>query len=77
MSSRVARSSRLVPLVTALLAVLVFPALAGAQSVSERAAEAASALEYRELGPSVMGGRVADIAVVESDPRIFYVGLGA
>jgi len=50
---------------------------ATAQTVSERAAQAASGLEYREMGPAIMGGRVADIAPVESDPRIFYVGLGA
>ena len=53
------------------------PVFATAQTISETAAEAASALEFREIGPAVMGGRVSDIAVVESDPRIFYVGLGA
>jgi len=67
------------------LSLLLLPALAAlataadgtAQSVSERAATAASGLRFRELGPSIVGGRVADIAVVESDTRIFYVGLGA
>ena len=53
------------------------PVFTTAQTISETAAEAASALEFREIGPAVMGGRVSDIAVVESDPRIFYVGLGA
>jgi photosystem II stability/assembly factor-like uncharacterized protein len=31
-------------------------------------------LEWREIGPAVMGGRIADLAVVESNPAIFYVG---
>jgi photosystem II stability/assembly factor-like uncharacterized protein len=33
------------------------------------------ALKFREIGPAVMGGRVDDVAVVESDPRIAYVAL--
>lgn len=32
-------------------------------------------LKFREIGPAVMGGRVDDVAVVESDPRIAYVAL--
>src|SRR6516165_4949675 len=31
-------------------------------------------LEFRELGPAVMGGRIDDFAVVESNPNIVYVG---
>ncbi len=30
--------------------------------------------QWRQLGPISMGGRVDEIAVVESDPRTFYVG---
>lgn len=30
--------------------------------------------QWRSIGPSDMGGRVDDIAVVESDPRTYYVG---
>ena len=30
--------------------------------------------QWRTLGPLTMGGRVDEIAVVESDPRVFYVG---
>ncbi len=30
--------------------------------------------EWRGIGPLTMGGRVDEIAVVESDPRTFYVG---
>ena len=31
-------------------------------------------LEFREIGPAVMGGRIDDVAVVESNPNIVYVG---
>jgi len=34
----------------------------------------ASALEWREVGPTIMGGRISDLAVVESDPATFFVG---
>ncbi len=30
-------------------------------------------LEWRNIGPANMGGRIDDFAVVESDPRIIYV----
>ncbi|MCH7992646.1 MAG: hypothetical protein IIC35_09545, partial [Gemmatimonadetes bacterium] len=33
-----------------------------------------SRLEYREIGPALMGGRIADLAVVESKPQTFYIG---
>jgi len=35
------------------------------------------ALEFRELGPAVMGGRIDDFAAVESNPNIVYVGVAA
>src|SRR5579872_3415980 len=34
-------------------------------------------LKFRNVGPATMGGRVDDVAVVESDPRIMYVGSAA
>src|SRR5258708_13522719 len=34
-------------------------------------------LEFREIGPAVMGGRIDDFAVVESDPNIVFVGVAA
>ena len=40
-------------------------------------ARATSALRFRTIGPTIMGGRVAELAVVESDPRIFYVGVAS
>ncbi len=30
-------------------------------------------LEWRDIGPAIMGGRIDDLAVVESDPRVFWV----
>src|ERR1700675_4797963 len=32
-------------------------------------------VKFREIGPAIMGGRADDVAVVERDPRIVYVGL--
>ena len=71
------RTRWLCTMIVPLLMVFVFADESLAQTPSEQAAQAASGLSFREIGPAVMGGRVADIAVVESDPRIFYVGLGA
>lgn len=34
-------------------------------------------LEFREIGPAIMGGRIDDFAVVESNPDIVYVGTAA
>lgn len=60
---------------TALLAVAVIaPAPAVAQP--DRA-EAVSHLTFREIGPALMGGRISDLAVVESSPQVFYMGTGS
>src|SRR3954471_24378614 len=34
-------------------------------------------LKFRGIGPATMGGRVDDLAIVESDPRVMYVGAAA
>ena len=34
-------------------------------------------LKFRNIGPATMGGRIDDLAVVESDPRIMYAGSAA
>src|SRR5260370_42362048 len=39
--------------------------------------DAFASLPFRNIGPANPGGRVDDIAVVESDPRIMYVGTAA
>ncbi len=35
------------------------------------------ALEFREIGPAVMGGRIDDFAAVESNPNVVYVGVAS
>ena len=38
---------------------------------------AVAGLDFREIGPAVMGGRVSDFAVVESNPSTYYVGMAS
>ncbi len=64
------------PVAVSLLAVLALtaaPRPALAQDADLQAA--VQALEWREIGPTIMGGRVADLAVDEADPSTFYVGV--
>jgi photosystem II stability/assembly factor-like uncharacterized protein len=56
-----------------LLTLVTLPTALAAQS-ADQVASIAGALEWREVGPTIMGGRISDIAVVESDPSVFYVG---
>jgi len=56
---------------TGTLALISVSAL---QAQSPDLATTLSHLEYREIGPALMGGRIADLAVVESRPQIFYLG---
>ena len=60
-------------------------AFAGDQSKEGKAVASANAasvdydtimktLRFREIGPTAMGGRIDDFAVVESNPNIIYVG---
>jgi photosystem II stability/assembly factor-like uncharacterized protein len=59
---------------TGLLLVLLLAVGLAAQPAHEAALKN---LKFREIGPAIMGGRVDDFAVVESDPRIIYVGSAA
>jgi photosystem II stability/assembly factor-like uncharacterized protein len=61
------------------LSVAAVPAGAQAQAASAQAAKAQPSYEsaiknlrWREIGPAIMGGRIDDFAVVESDPSIVY-----
>jgi photosystem II stability/assembly factor-like uncharacterized protein len=45
-----------------------------AQGQDDRLARATAHLEWREIGPAIMGGRITDLALVESNPAIFFVG---
>jgi photosystem II stability/assembly factor-like uncharacterized protein len=60
------------PILAALAALALTTAPATAQTDLDRAL---SGLSFREIGPAIMGGRVADLAPVESNPSVFYVGL--
>lgn len=53
------------------------PAHGVAQDRASLLAEVLEAMHPREIGPAVMGGRVADLAPLESNPEKFYVGLGS
>ncbi len=60
-----------------LLAVLGAAAAAPTNASAQTALETTiSHLEYRGIGPALMGGRIADLAVVESKPQIFYIATG-
>src|SRR5919205_2723459 len=62
---------RLPLLVICLLASTVFAQNGGASKSPFE--EAFSRLEYRSIGPATMGGRIADIEGVPSDPNVVYV----
>lgn len=59
-----------------LLALLLLAPGAQAQEDDDLAA-AIAALRLRELGPAVMGGRIADIAVHPDDDSTWYVAVGS
>ena len=66
-------------LLLALLAVVTIPCgvqAAGSPSASA-AAQAAAALPFRSIGPSLMSGRIADIAVHPTAPGTWYVAVGS
>ena len=55
----------------------IVAAFAPAHTLAQTSLETAiSHLQYREIGPAIMGGRIADLAVVESKPQLFYVATG-
>ena len=63
------KASRILAL--GVVSTLLIAADARAQTSLETAV---SHLKYREIGPALMGGRIADLAVVEAKPQMFYVG---
>ncbi len=58
------------------LAILLMGTAAGGTD-TPAANDKWKALEFRELGPAVMGGRIDDFAVVESNPSIVFVGVAS
>jgi photosystem II stability/assembly factor-like uncharacterized protein len=61
-------------LVTAVLIVVALAAIVDTAIAQTELERAVADLEWRNIGPAIMGGRIADLAVVESDPATFYVG---
>jgi len=50
------------------------PAVASARQAAAAPADPFAGLVFRNIGPATMGGRVDDLAVLESNPAVFYVG---
>lgn len=85
------RSSRLQNVLAAMLllfgfACTMFATRAAAQERAGRPAEqagpptidsATSNLKMRAIGPAIMGGRIDDFAVAETDPKTIYLGAAA
>ncbi len=61
------------PLVV-LLGLLYAPALHGQTPQPIPVAEEFDSLHFRSIGPATMSGRIADLAVYERDPAVYYVG---
>jgi len=57
------------------ICVLLLPSYA--QSEKEQIKKAVSGLKMREIGPALMGGRIADIAVHPDRPSTWYVAAGS
>lgn len=74
---------RRLPAAALLLAAALFPAAASAQGrgaardsvqINRSANPVLQNFKFRSIGPAVMGGRIDDIAVSESNPNIIYLG---
>ncbi|HEX6314245.1 MAG TPA: hypothetical protein VFZ73_05270 [Gemmatimonadaceae bacterium] len=66
------RSPRFLGFASAALALATHPLLA--QNAAVPVAEQFSSLQFRSIGPATMSGRIADLAVYETNPAIYYVG---
>ena len=65
-------------LIALLIPLLLFPRDTTAQSKKNKAiTEAANGLQLRGIGPALMGGRIADIAISPSHPSTWYVAAGS
>jgi photosystem II stability/assembly factor-like uncharacterized protein len=73
------RASNALKLVVAagLFCGALVPEIAAAPPDQPGVADKLKNLSFRELGPAVMGGRIDDFAVVESNPNIVFVGVAS
>jgi photosystem II stability/assembly factor-like uncharacterized protein len=68
------RAGRLPPLAAIALAAAFVPVSAVTQtSAGGATASMFAGLHFRNIGPAAMGGRIDDLAVLESNPAVFYV----
>lgn len=74
--NRIPFAAAVLATILASAAVLGRPPLSASQSTSALQG-ALDAMAFREIGPAIMGGRVADLAPVESNPSKLYVGLAS
>jgi photosystem II stability/assembly factor-like uncharacterized protein len=63
----------LLALAVGLIAVSLVPLAPSAQPSASREAQLFNAVPARSIGPANMGGRITDLAVVESNPDVMYV----
>ena len=60
-----------------ILCVLLSGTKAIGQSINSEVQTAASTIQLREIGPALMGGRIADIAIHPDQPSTWYVAVGS
>jgi len=60
-----------------LLTIALLVPLSADGQQGEELQEALSALELREVGPAVAGGRIADIKVDPTNSSVWYVAVGS
>jgi hypothetical protein len=65
---------RLVVIGSALAALAVGPPLRAQTPAAMPVAQEFEGLHFRSIGPATMSGRVADLAVYEANPALYYVG---
>ena len=72
------KTHSMTPCLIILVASMLVAADASAQSIDlEKATNAAGSLTLRSIGPAVMGGRIADIAVHPTKRSTWYVAVGS
>ncbi len=74
--NRVSSVLRIAVVVTAFWGVLAIAAFAGPAD-QPNPTDKLKNLEFREIGPATMGGRIDDFAVVEGNPNIVFVGVAS
>ncbi|MEM8896093.1 MAG: glycosyl hydrolase, partial [Bacteroidota bacterium] len=59
------------------ITLLAIATKSNGQAISDDFTKAVSGLELREIGPALMGGRIADIAINPEHPSTWYVAVGS